>query len=282
MPRMILVCLCLFLAACSRYPQDTPESVLASARQMVAEGRAERLTDLIYAENERMRDLLDQVGGLLGSLEDLAAAVQKAYPEEIAKLRTDAEEAAKNGEATGFLQRMAGQMVQPRRRGRNQPPGGDPDEARRTFDNAMKELFADPYGWLQRSEERLSVQTIADDTAAILWDGKPIFGVGLMMKQEGGKWYVVLPGVSGVLPKKDEGWEILGAVVQVFDQLFVDLAADVKSGKCKRLDDLAHAAGEKAFLPAVMVFFAYGKYMEAERPPRPDRPSRRAAPAGPG
>jgi hypothetical protein len=273
---------CLLLPACSRYDQDTPESVLVSARQMVQDGHAERLTDLIYADSPQMRALLDQIGGLMGTLQDLALTVQKAYPKEIDKLRADAEEAARSGNATSFLQQMVGQASQGRRRRGDPPP--DPDSMRSTFDNAVKEIFADPYAWLQKSEGRLTVKTVTDDTAALLWDGKPVFGVGLMLKEEKGRWYLMLPTVgpaASILPKTEEGWEILGSLVDVFDNTLLDLSNDVKAGKCKRLDDLAAAAGEKAFLPAMLAFLAYGKYMEAERPDEQQNQPRRRGRANP-
>jgi len=293
--RPIFAALCVLLVgACSDYQQDTPDAVLASARKMVEKGDARKLTELIYAENKEMRALLSDLGGLLGSLQTLGGEVRKAYPKEIEKLQADAAAAAKDGNATSFLQKMMSQAGGGRRRGQGQPPM-DPDAAQATFNNAMKELFADPYGWLQKSEGRISTQTVTDDTAAILWDGKPVFGVGLMMKQEKGRWYVMVPtsvpGVGSILPKTADGWEILGDVVQVFDNTVTDLTDDVRKGRCKRLEDLAAKAGDKAFLPAVMVFFAYGKYMEAERPAdQKNQPRRRnrgpqapsGAPSAPG
>ena len=264
------------LPGCRHYEQDSPDSVLASARKMIAERQAQRLPDLIYADSADMRKLLNQMGQTLGALQDLALAVQQAYPKEIAKLTAEAQEAAKNGEASSYLQKMmsqAGSNLQGgrRRRGGNTPqiPGGDPDEMRKTFDNALKELFADPYGWLAQSEGRISTVSMGDDGAAIMWDGKPVFGVGLTMRRDKGKWYIVLPtsfpGVSSVMPKSPEGWEILGGLFEVFDNAFTDLATDVKKGKCKRLDDLASRAGEKMFLPAAMVVFAYSQLMNADR-----------------
>lgn len=280
--RPLAVCACFALAACSKYDQDSPEQVLVSARKMVQEGHADHLTDLLYADSKEMRGLLDQVGGLLGDLQSLAMAVQKAYPKEVQKLESEAAEAAKSGNASGFLQKAMGQMGQARRR-RGATPD-NPEEMQHTFDNAFKELFADPYGWLQKSEGRLSVQHVSDDTAAVMWDGKPAFGVGLLMKEEKGRWYVMLPtgapGVGSILPKTKEGWEILGEMVQVFDNMVTDLTDDVKKGRCKHLDEVASKAGEKAFLPAVMVFFAYGKYMDAERPPG-DQGARRGKPKPP-
>ena len=265
------------VGGCSdEYSQNTPDDVLVTARTMIKNGDARRLTNLIYADSKDMRKLLNQFGQTLDALQDLALSVQKAYPEEIAKLKAEAEAAAQNGQASSFISKLMSQsqIGQPRRRnrGQGQPPAqppGDPDEMRAVFDNALKEVFADPYGWLAKSEGRLTTQSIADDRAAILWDGKPVFGVGLMMRLDQGKWYLELPtyapGVSQIMPKSAEGWEILGGLLQVFDNTFTDLATDVKKGKCKRLDELAGKAGEKMFLPAAMVVFAYSQLVEADR-----------------
>jgi hypothetical protein len=252
------------------YPQHTPEEVLVSARRMVENGHAKRLPDLIYADDARMRALLGELGVLMGSLQELGLAVQGSFPEEIEKLRAEAEATAKQGQASSFIQRMAGSaMPAGRRRGGRGGGGGDPDEMRKAFNNAMKELFADPYGWLEESEGRLSVQTITDDTAAILWDGKPLFGIGLLMRQDAGKWYVALPtnapGISRIVPKSDEAWQVMGNLVGVFDQMIKDLTVDVRRGRIANLEDLGHKAGEKAFIPAAIVLLAYGKIMEEER-----------------
>lgn len=265
----------LALGGCRRgYDQSSPQAVLKTAKEMVEKGDASRLTELIYADNQKMRQLLDEVGVVMGSLQELGRAVQKAYPEEIAKLRAEAEESAKKGEASSFIARMAGQATQQmggigRRNGKGGTPM-DPDAARKTFDNAMKELFADPYGWIASNETRLTAVTVADDRAVLLWDGKPALGIGLtMQKGDDDKWYVVLPtnapGIASVMPKTEESWEIMGSLMDVFDNMLLDLTKDVKKGKAKKLDNLATMAGEKAFVPAVMVFFAYTKAMEAEK-----------------
>jgi hypothetical protein len=243
---------------------------------MVEKGDASRLPDLIYADSKKMRALLDELGIVLGSLQHLGLTVQKAYPDEIAKLKAEAEESAKKGEASSFIARMMGQATQQMgggpfgRRNRNANQQADPDAARKMFDNAMKELFADPYGWIAANEARLTVQTVAEDRAAILWDGKPALGIGLaMQRDDDGKWYVVLPtgapGFAQIMPKSEETWEIMGSLMDVFDNMLKDLTKDVKQGKARRLDDLARLAGEKAFVPAVIVFFAYGKALESEK-----------------
>jgi hypothetical protein len=74
-----------------------------------------------------------------------------------------------------------------------------------------------------------------------------------------------VPGVSKVLPKSKETWAIMGNLMDVFDNMIRDLTRDVRAGKARRLEDLGHMAGEKAFVPAVLVFFSYGRALDAEK-----------------
>lgn len=275
----VLVAFIAVLGGCRRgYDQSSPDAVLQTAKKMVQNGDASRLPELIYADNKKMRQLLEEVGVVMGSLQELGKAVQKAYPEEIAKLKAEAEESAKKGEAPSFISRMAGQATQQmggvgrlgRRAGNTTGEPVDPDAMRKTFDNAMKEVFADPYGWIASNETRLTAQTVADDRAVLLWDGKPVLGIGLtMQKSDDDKWYIVLPtsapGISSFMPKSEESWEIMGNLMDVFDNMLHDLTKDVKSGKARKLENLATMAGEKAFFPAVMVFFAYSQAIEADK-----------------
>lgn len=279
----LFAAICLGLAAlaaggCRRtYDQSSPDAVLKTAKLMVEKGDADLLPNLLYADSKEMRALLDQLGVVMGSLQELGTAVQKAFPAEIEKLKRDAADSAAKGDASGFLARIAGQASQQMsltRRGQrpqlNINDADDPNSVRNIFDNAMKELFADPYGWIAANESRLSTVQMTDDQAAILWDGKPIFGIGLSMtKSQDDKWYVVLPlnapGIGNFMPKTAESWEIMGSLMAVLDNMLQDLTSDVRRGRARQLDELAKLAGEKAFIPAVMVFFAYSKSIEAEK-----------------
>lgn len=243
-----------------RYQQDSAQAVVDSARQMVADGRADRLTELIYADNADMRRLLDNVGGLLGSLQDLALAVQEAYPDEVADLRRDALEAAERGEADDVLTRV---FTGARSRQRT----GDPGDI---INTVMLSIMVDPYAFLAENESRLTSVSIADDMAALQWDGKPIFGpmVGLTMRETDGKWQVVLPThlpfVSEVL-KDSDMQQMIGDFIVTLENAIDDVRADVESGEARTLEQAASHAGEHAALPAMMVFFAMGKYQEAVR-----------------
>jgi hypothetical protein len=249
------------------YSQASPDDTLKTARLMVEKGDARRLTDLVYADSPQMRELLNQAGDMLGSLAELGKAVQGAFPEEVARLREEAETAAKSGQATSFVGRMVGMSSQVRRAARGQDSGPNPQEM---FNKMAMELMADPYAWLTRNADRLSTTMMTDDTAAVLWDGQPVLPpLGVALTQKDGKWYFALPsqfpGASRILPKKPEEWEILGYFFAAIDQALVDMTKDVRSGKARRLDDVARMAGEKAFIPAAMIVFAYGKALESER-----------------
>ncbi len=265
---------------CSRYPQDTPSTTLASARKMVQEGHAEKLQSLLYTDSPGFRRVLQRVGVLFGHVQDLGRTINQKFPGEVAELRKEAEDAARNGDASSAIGRIVmGELGGRRRAG----PRTDPKEARASLDRFFKELFADPYGWLERSGDRLSAVTIADDTAAVLWDGNPIFPpIGLSMQEEGGKWYFMLPtnlpGVSNIMPRDDTEFDIWIKLVTVIDKVVLDLDKDVRSGKVKDLRALSESAGEKAFIPMAIGVLAYSKAVEA-REKAAGQPTAAPAPA---
>lgn len=247
----------------SRYSQTTPEATIATARLMVEEGRAKRLGDLIYAENADMRTFLTRTGVFLGNLQKLGNAVQTKFPNDVAKLKADLEDASKQGKATTLFGQLAQQAMP---RGRR--PNMDTTQARDAFDDAIKSILADPYSFLRESETRLTTEYLTDDSVSLRWDAKPIMApIGMRMKlADDAKWYFALPtnipGASAFLPKTKEEYEILGGLIEVFDNMVLDLIKDVEQGRVTSLDSLARTAGEKAFLPAVMVMFAYSKGVE--------------------
>lgn len=260
----------MFVVACEE-KHDTPERTIAQMREYVEKGRADKLTKFIYAENEDMRRLLNRTGRLLGNLQKLGLAVNEKFPEEVRKLREQAEAAAKSGKSSTFLS----QALASRRRGsgplgRNAPD--NPNKLRDAFDASMKQLFADPYAWIEQSEARLTTEFLTDDSVAVLWDGKPALApLGLVMKRDvrDGQWYFVLPtnipGLSRIFPKTPQEYEIWGGLIAVFDNMIIDLTKEVEAGRVATIDDLARKAGEMAFMPAMITVFAYGRLQEVQR-----------------
>lgn len=250
------------------YSQATPEDTLRTARLMVENGDARRLTELVYADSPQMRDLLEQAGDVLSSLATLGLAVQERFPTEVAALRAEAEAAAKEGRSASFLAQLAGLRSQMDRAARS----GSGQQAQDLFNKMLMEIASDPYAWLTRTSDRVSVTPLNDDTAAILIDGKPAMGVGLTLVQRDGNWSLYLPlellkGVH-VYPDTPEKWEMMGSLLATLDNAVSDMTKDVKAGKAARLEDVARIAGEKAFVPAAIVMFAYGQQLEADRKAR--------------
>lgn len=245
-------------AGCSKketYSQATPEDVVKSAIAMAKNGQASQMSRLFFADSTELRAVLNRLGGLLGSMQSLAEAVQARFPEDLAKLRAEASKSDAADRGAKVLSAFSG----------GRTPGTE-RERRDLLENTMQALLADPFGWLEANAPRLTAVTIADDTAALMLDGQPIPPVGLTMRRSGDEWFIVLPlnlpVVSQYVPQTEQEWKILASLVKVLDNAVKDLADDVRAGKVKKLENLAEKAGEKAFGPAAMVFVVYGKEMD--------------------
>ena len=258
------------------YQRETPEQLLAAARDMVANNDAERLSELIIAENEHMRAALDRFGAALGRLQDLAATVNETFPKEVAELKAQAQSEAAKGRGAGFLRSMV--MGGPRGPRRDQEPDSETDSA---MNAVLQSLAADPYGWLTDNEQRLGFTTIDDERVALTFDGKPVLApIGLVLQKRDGQWGMVapmrLPMLARYMPQTPEEYAIWGSLFQIADNAISDLDADVRAGKVASLDGLSHAAGQKAFVPMGMAMIAYERAMADRR-----RRAREAAPTPP-
>ncbi len=250
--------------------RSSPEATIATARQLVEEGDARRLADLIYADTPQMRQVYSDLGVVMGHLQELGLAIRDAFPKEVEAMQARAEAAAKSGQATSLLAQIA-----PQRRsfsiGAGRRAAQTRSQREEALNDAIARLFADPYGWIKESEARLSTTFLTDDTVALLWDNKPILPpIGMVMRRDyDGQWYFALPtnlpGVSNFLPRTDEQLMLWGSLIATLDQVVVDLTNDVRKGHVLSLEDVARKAGEKAFVPAAMAFFALAKYEELKR-----------------
>lgn len=265
---LLALALVLALPACGDegYSQDTPDATLRTARLMIERGEAQRLVTLVHADSREMAAVLKRLGSLLGNLQELGREISRAFPQEVEQLKADAQAGAASQRAQGLLQAFAAGRM-PR----------DPGAARAQQDQfalLIRRIFADPFGWLADQEGRLSTAFITDDTVAILYDDKPIIPViGLLMREHDGRWYIQLPtsvpGADRFLPRTREEYSVIGSIVKILDQAVIDLTADVRTGRVASLDAVAGKAGEKAFLPMAMAFYAYTRLLENRNRPTP-------------
>lgn len=262
------VIVAVWLGGCSKeYSRNTPEATIETARQMILNGDGKRVGELIYAENEDEARLMRRLGRMLGNLNDLGNAIQEKFPEDVAKLKARAEESAKSGKGGTMVNRVFSQMRGQQQR-RGQRPG---QQSEQLFNDLLKTIFADPYGWLKESEDKITTAYMTEDLVAVLWEGKPIMPpIGVTMRKDAkGQWAFVvpnnLPGVRDFWPNNEDEFQIWGGLIQVFDNVVIDLAKDVREGRASSLDDVARRAGEKTFVPAVITVFAFGQLQEAQK-----------------
>jgi hypothetical protein len=269
-PFTTLLCVMMLavISACGRgdLDQSSPQAVIDSARELVVEGRPDRLTDLIWAESDDMRGVLDALGRVLGRLDELAETVQGKFPEDLKNMKAAAESAAAKGKA-GSLVSQLGSAMAGGSRGRAARGGNNGEEL---VNQLAKQLLSDPYAFLASETGKITTTPLGEDRVAILYDNKPIIPViGLTMHRKDGKWFIVLPTtfprVGSILPTSSEGWEVMGSLMEVFDSALADTTREIQGGKARTLDEVSRLLGEKAFVPAAMVFFAYSKIYEEQR-----------------
>ncbi|MDX2119169.1 MAG: hypothetical protein SFY96_13395 [Planctomycetota bacterium] len=280
-PARVLVATCgilltTLLGACSdpSMPQDSPEATIKTASKLIQDNKAKLLPRLIDADSPDMRRLLDRFGVLLGNVQTLAAEAQRAFPDEVKKLRESAEQSAKaaanNPKAQSGLASLFGGMGG----GQGGNRRGPDKEREKAAQDLVNRLFTDPYAWLRDNADRLSTTPLSEDAVGLLWDGKPIIpGIGLTMTRRDGKWYFAVPQniplVSAYLPHDANGYKVWGSLIVIVDNMVKELIADLRAGRVRTLDELSRKAGEKAFIPMAIGFYAVSRLNEPEKPAKP-------------
>lgn len=244
-----------------RYSQATPDDVLLSAVQMVKNGDVRRLPELIHADSDDMRKTLMHLGVLLQHLQDLGYAIRDRFPEDVQRYKQLAEANIKSGKPPAAVATLLEEFTS-----RNGPPS---DAQQDRMQDLIANIFADPYGWIEHNENRLSAVTVTDDLASILIDGKPAFGVGLTLKLDNGKWYLALPThlppVNQVMPKAPEQWRMINSLIKILDNTTVELTADVKGGSLGDVKSIGQKAQQKVLFPGGIWVAAYAADMDARR-----------------
>ncbi|MBC7772127.1 MAG: hypothetical protein H7210_06515 [Pyrinomonadaceae bacterium] len=258
------------------YSQATPDDLVSSAVLMVKNGDAKLLTRLIYADNDEMRKSLNRLGVLLDHMQGLAKGINKQFPEDIAKFRAEAEQAAKDGKTPAIMAVLSGGLKAGAGAAGigNRRPGGGGGSGRDEMESAVRDLvarlFADPYGWINQNSSRLSTLRVTDDMATITLDGQPVGGIGIPLKMADDKnWYIALPTgmppISDIMPKAPQQWLMINSLVQLLDEVVVELTSDVNSGRLRNLKSIGDKAQEKVLFSAGLWFVAYSADLDARK-----------------
>ncbi|MBX3390548.1 MAG: hypothetical protein KF691_13950 [Phycisphaeraceae bacterium] len=263
--RWILSPLVIVLASCSRdpgYSQASPEATIATAKQMVKDGKAGLLVKLIHSDDENMRRCLNRLGHTLAHLQDLAMELNRAFPEEVRKLREEAASQTANSGLSGLARTFTGGRATSRR-------DGSPADA---MNSSLTRLFASPFEALEEESANLTALQLDQETSSLLYKGGPIIpAVPILLKQDpkDKRWYFVLPIdlpiLNGYFFKTPEAWRTYTGLIATLDNIVKDLTQDVRDGKLKSLNDTARVAGEKAFTSLPFAIIAIDRLTAAER-----------------
>lgn len=257
------------LGGCGRqersYSQATAEDTLASAIEMIRAGEPQHLTRLIWADSREYRIVLQRLGQMLGSLYVLTQVVAERYPREVAELRRQVEEAARELDARDLANTAAREPGEIR-----VPVIPASEEARRAqqgeFERVTQRLLADPYGLILQYADQLSVRRDTDDVSLVWWGDAPALGGLVRLQQFDGRWFFVLPldapFIAQYAPQTRGEWAILASIVTVLDNTLKELTEEVRAGRVGSTRQLAEKAGEIAAIPAIVAFVSYVKEMD--------------------
>jgi hypothetical protein len=225
------------LAGCSKPEYDTasPQAALDSMYQMIADGRADMLADMIHieprdiayddgvTEASAIQDVKTKAGEMLGQLYRVANKLRERYPDQI-----DQE----------LVTATAG--------------------SRRTGLDFLTRFLTDPFGLMDEQRSRITVEDLGDGTAAVLIDGKPAFGLGLQMKDIDGKWRVNVPIhlLQEYRPNTRHEWSVIASMMLAMENSLTAFETELDDGQFRDLKQASARAGrllgERVFVQAVI------------------------------
>ncbi|MEM7629780.1 MAG: hypothetical protein AAF356_10215 [Planctomycetota bacterium] len=247
------------------YDARTPEAMLDSAAAMVRDKRADRLPELLEidpdvprADRDRVEDLYARLGRVFGAAQALADTFASELPGEVERLAAEAE----GGGTNSILSAVAS--------GRGGPFGGGPgDDA---GSRQLAALLADPYALIDDGRDRLSVEPLDSESAALLWDERPVlppFGL-VLRKGDDNRWRFAspsrLPGLSSVWPRTEPEYRVWASLLTTVEQLLVDLEADLAAGRVSSAEQLGRRAIERGIVPLGLVFVALERSRREDGP----------------
>jgi hypothetical protein len=259
------------------YDTSTPEAVIRTAGQMLADRRADRLVELLEPvptedrgteREQRMQDLYIRLGRVLAAAQDLHRTIERRMPDQLEELAREIQTAEARGEATSLLAAiMPDRRAMGGRQARNAPQQDTP--ARRAArERAFAQILADPFGRLNRAVtdniDRVGIAEIGFDTVAVTFDGRAVLPpLGLTMRQHPEGWRVVpptnLPMVRRFTPNTEAEFMIWGSLLATAEALLDDLRLSVESGRITDMQQLSRKAVEDSIIPIGMIMVALGR-----------------------
>ena len=223
----ILACVLGAALGCKKpkFNTSTPEDMLDAATEMVAQNHAEYLPtlldiparDITFDDGVTEASAIDEVklkaGDMLARLVRVAGELRDRFPKQVEK----------------EIKIVLG-------KGRNA-----------SVRDIAVAAIADPAAWLTAQRALLTATDLGDETAALNFDGQPIFAGALTLTQTSDGWRVRFPielvRSSKYWPDSREEWAIVASMMLAVENALKDFERDLNSGSIKNLDAASSRVG---------------------------------------
>ncbi|MBU3729596.1 MAG: hypothetical protein FGM37_10180 [Phycisphaerales bacterium] len=227
MVRALLVAAACLATACGRssYDTSTPEATLDAAVEMVDDGDARALPFLIeiparditfddgVTEASAIGEVKGKAGDMLARLWRVSRKIKQRFPADLAK---------------------EGDLGVTQLRGRD-------------LQALARRIVADPFAYIESQREKLTAEDLGDGTAALDWDGEPLFGGTVTMVERDGGWKFAVPvevlRSSQYWPDTRHEWAVLASMMLAIENSLVDFEAEIDDGRIKSLREAGERVG---------------------------------------
>ena len=254
----ILACVLGAALGCKKpkFNTSTPEDMLDAATEMVAQNHAEYLPtlldiparDITFDDGVTEASAIDEVklkaGDMLARLVRVAGELRDRFPKQVDK----------------EIKIVLG-------KGRNA-----------SVRDIAVAAIADPATWLTAQRALLTATDLGDETAALNFDGQPIFAGALTLTQTAEGWRVRFPielvRSSKYWPDSREEWAIVASMMLAVENALKDFERDLNSGAIKNLDAassrVGRLIGESVVAQSIIYAMMKRDGDELETKPNPD------------
>lgn len=263
----ILACVLGAALGCKKpkFNTSTPEDMLDAATEMVAQNHAEYLPtlldiparDITFDDGVTEASAIDEVklkaGDMLARLVRVAGELRDRFPKQVEK----------------EIKIVLG-------KGRNAS----------VRDIAIAAI-ADPAAWLTAQRALLTATDLGDETAALNFDGQPIFAGALTLTQTSDGWRVRFPvelvRSSKYWPDSREEWAIVASMMLAVENALKDFERDLNSGSIKNLDAASSRVGRligESVVAQSIIYSMMKREGDQDESAQPQTPTANATPPG--
>jgi hypothetical protein len=215
------------LAGCSKpeYDTSTPEKALQAVQKMLSDGRPELLPTMIdipardvtfddgVTEASAIGEVKGKAGDMLARLWRVSRKIKQRFPAELEK---------------------EGDLGMTQLRGRD-------------LQGLARRIVADPFAYIESQREKLAAEDLGDGTAALDWEGEPLFGGTITMVECDDGWKFAVPvevlRSSEYWPDTRHEWAVLASMMLAVENSLIDFEAEIDDGRIKSLREAGERVG---------------------------------------